>query len=246
MENTFPQTSAAHQLLQPLCAHPNSFSPFSFLIIPLFQSAAAIAGDELWLLEVWPSGLHSQGQENGLCWGCPAHKLCTNCALLSHLYSCLRIRIWLVLCKAVSPFVLQEAFCCLRAVGLAALMNEDIVSQLLVFCLEMHCFSEKQSIFFSKKAKCRREFSCFLPPTCKKQGFRISCTGFLSPFLVEEGNHPISLYAFDKTNRSGIHDRTKQVTTSRTRKAPDRQTGEGGISFTAGLCRDIKEQFALQ
>lgn len=227
MENTFPQTSAAHQLLQPLCAHPNSFSPFSFLIFlifSLFQFAAAIAGDELWLLEVRPSELHSQEQENGLCWGCPAYKLCTNCALLFQLYSCLRIRIWLVLCKAVSPFVLQEAFCCLRALGLAALMNEDIVSQLLVFCLEMHCFSEKHSIFFLKSPNAEGSFlvSC-LPPARNKDSESVASDFFLL-FLVEEGNHPISLYAFDKINRSGIRDRTKQVTTSRARKAPDRQT----------------------
>lgn len=127
----------------------------------------------------------------------------------------------------------------MRALRWAALMNEDTVSQTLVFCLEMHCFGEKHSIFFSKV---RAEGSS--SPLVRNKDSESVALDFFSPFFVEEGKHPISLYAFDKIHSSGIHDRTKRPIASRDRKAPGRQTGEGGISFTDGLCSDVKKCFA--
>lgn len=108
-------------------------------------------------------------------------------------------------------------------------MNEDTVSQTLVFCLEMHCFGEKHSIFFSKV---RAEGSS--SPLVRNKDSESVALDFFSPFFVEEGKHPISLYAFDKIHSSGIHDRTKRPIASRDRKAPGRQTGEGAFPSLMG------------
>lgn len=128
-------------------------------------------------------------------------------------------------------------------------MNEDraIVRKCLVFLLEMLAnYDKKSSLFrqkalslFSKETKYRRDY----PSPAKNVNSKLVEFDLFHLNRLLQKKETIPLSVFDKTNKSGLKFMIgmNNLLTAGTGRCQSRQSGEGEISITDGLFRNVKK-----